>query len=395
MEDKYLFYQKALEKKREQKEFHQLRCLLPLEEREASQGEKTLNFSSGDVLGLSQHPFIKKTAIKYVLEWGAGTTPSRLVTGHIECHRQVEEKLATLLGKETVALFPSPYLIHEITLSTITNRRSLLFVDRSCHLGLMKAAKMSQGKVLLYEHNDMQQLKVLLEKNKATPASVKLIISETLFGFDGTECDMKTLDKLASEYQALLYLDDCNAVGILGKCGMGLAAQRQGSDLVVGAFGKASGSFGAYLATPKIIRNYLMAFNPQLQEITLLPPAVLGAIDAVLELIPDMQQERNAVLENSEKLRLHLQEEGWNVSSTPSQFLLLQNFSEEEFVKCSRFLARENISVTLFPYGALHHGEGKIRIAITALHTEKELSFLLNALKKLRKELLEETSKVH
>ena len=102
--DKYHYYQKALEKKREQKEFRQLRCVAGFEEKKDPQ---RINFASNDFLGLSQHSYVKKNTIKYVLEWGAGTTPSRLVTEHLECHRSVEEKLSELVGKDAALLFPS------------------------------------------------------------------------------------------------------------------------------------------------------------------------------------------------------------------------------------------------------------------------------------------------
>ena len=160
---KYEFYQTSLEKKREQKEYRQLRCVAALEEKSDN---SRLNFTSSDILGLSRHPYVKKNTIKYVLEWGAGTTPNRLVTEHLECHRAVEEKLADLVGKETSLLFPSAYNAHQQILSTLMNNRCMIFIDRYCHHGLIQAAISSGAQVFRYEHNNLEQLRALLEKNK-------------------------------------------------------------------------------------------------------------------------------------------------------------------------------------------------------------------------------------
>ena len=386
MNKKYEHFQKALEKYREQKEYSQLRCVVPVDEAHLnSSKEAILNFASNDFLALSKHPHVKKNTIKYALEWGAGNTGSRLVTKHLECHWSVEEKLADLVGKESSLLFSSAYQAQQTLLGAVGGNRSLFFIDRFCQNSLIQAATSSQAKLLRYEHQNISQLRNLLEKHKETPCKAKVIISESLFGLSGETCDLKALINLAEEYQVLLYIDDTHAMGMMGKNGMGLASHRSGIDLVTGAFGKVCGFFGAYISLSHLMREYLLAFSPQIAETTVLPPAVLGAISAALDLIPDMQVERKNILHESECLRSSLSSMGWDTREGNSHIIPLFFSSEREMLKITRELSRKNILVTHLSYPTVPKGISCLRLTINALHTREDLDTLKEALKDLKK----------
>ena len=379
--NKYDYYQSALEKKREQKEYHQLRCVTALEDKgNADQ----LNFASNDVLGLSRHPYVKKNTIKYVLEWGAGTTPNRLVTEHLECHRGVEEKLSELVGKEAALLFPSAYRAHEQILSTLMHERCMIFIDRYCHHGLIQAAIGSGAQVFRYEHNNLKQLKALLEKANSTHQ--KWIVTESLFGIDGETAPLKQIAELALAYGALTYVDDSYSVGVLGKHGMGLASHRKGVDVVFGSFGKQTGTFGAFLATHHLFRNYLLAFNPELLETTMLPPAGLGAISGALDLIPDMHVERQKIERLSQKLRELLQENQWDVGQGKSHLIPLLCSKESDCLKLSNALLKANILVTILRPPFVPQGAMRLRFTLNATHRDEDLKLLVSTLQNLREE---------
>jgi len=379
--NKYEHYQKALEKKREQKEYRQLRSVAALEEK--GNGNQ-LNFTSNDILGLSRHPYVKKNTIKYVLEWGAGTTPGRLVTEHLECHRSVEEKLADLVGKETALLFPSAYNTHKQILSTLISNRCMIFIDRFCHHGLIQAAIGSGAQVFRYEHGALEQLRALLEKTSAV--GHKWVITESLFGIDGKTADLKKVAAVAEQYGALTYVDDSLSVGVMGKHGMGLASHRKGIDVVFGSFGKQSGTFGAYLATSLLFRNYLLAFNPELLETTMLPPAGLGAISGSLDLIPDMHVERQKVETLSQMLRDLLTSNHWDVGEGTSHLIPLICSKETECIKLSNELLKANIVVDALRPPLVPQGAMRIRFTVNALHTQDDLNQLSETLQNLREE---------
>jgi len=378
----YTYYQKALEKKREQREYNQLRCT------SFSKGHaerSIVNFASNDFLGLSKHPYVKKTTLKYVLTWGSGSTPSHLVTEHLECHRNVEKKLAKLVGKETSLLFPSAYQLHLQILSTLTHKNTYIFIDRLSHHALIQASIRSGAKVFRFEHHNYAQLKNLLEETQAVDLP-KWIISESLFSIDGEICDLKRLSELAEQYQAFLYIDDSNSISILGKNGMGLASHHKKIDVSTGNFGTTSGSFGAFIACNSIIREYLITFNPQLLATTILPPAVLGAINGALDLIPDMHVERKKVLHHSAYLRKTLQNEHWDIGHTSTHLIPLIFMDEAYCVKLFRALSYKNILTTLFRPPIISQGATRLRLIVNALHTQEDLSLLLQTLRNLKRE---------
>ncbi len=376
MKNKYDYIKQSLAKRLEQNQYQQLRCIMPFDD-PGSENE-TLNFTSGDYLGLSKHSYIKKKTIQYVLEWGAGSTHSRILTDHIECHQDVEQKLASLIGTETALLLPSGFQITHHLLPTLINARSQIFIDRFCSRNLFQG--LGGAKVHRYEHSNIKDLEALLQKYENTPSSTKLIISESLFSQEGDTAPLKALIELAKKYRALLYIDDSQAVGVMGKHGMGLAACRKGIDLVVGTFNKAFGSYGAYVGCSKLMKDYLAHFCQQLSSLTALPPAVLGSINASLDLIPDMEAERKRILENSVYLRELLDKNHFSFGDSSSQIIPLYLETEKEALDLAEYLSEQKILTTPILEPNVPPGTSRIRLALTNQHTKDDLHRLIKSL---------------
>lgn len=375
---KYRYYQTALEKKQEGR---QPRSASAFEEKSQ---RNQLNFASNDFLALSQHPHVKKNAIKYVLEWGVGVVPYRLTSGHLECQKNIEDKLADLVGKESALLFPSAYQIREQILPTLINNKATIFIDRFCHHELIQGALQSGAQVFRYEHNNLKQLAALLEKTER--GITKWIISESLFGIDGATLDLKKIVEIANTYEAFTFIDDSFSVGVFGKNGMGFSSNRKGIDVIFGSFGKQRGTFGAYLATTHLLREYLLSFNPQLIEGATLPPAVLGAINGTLDLIPDMQVERDKIEMLSKALRKMLEENHWDVGRGESHLIPLICLHEKECEKLSASLLKENILVGALRSPLVPQGAARLHLSVNALHSEEDLFRLTDALQSIKKE---------
>lgn len=261
----------------------------------------------------------------------------------------------------------------------------MVFIDRYSHHSLIQAVAGSGAQVFRFEHNDLEGLRSLLQSVRSS--CPKWIITESLFGIDGMMTNLKKLTEIAEEYEALTFVDDSNSVGLYGKHGMGLTSHRKGIDIIFGSFGKQTGTFGAFMASSSLLREYLLAFNPQLLETTTLPPAVLGAISGALDLIPDMQVERQKVEMLSKLLRDGLEAHHWDIGRGTSHIIPLLCVNEEECQKLSTSLLKGNILITQLRPPRVPQGAARLRLTVNAFHTQEDIVLLIEALNNHRAEL--------
>ncbi len=375
---KYSVYESYLNKLEEEHQYCALQHIVPLDGAHVlCEEKKMLNFSSNDYLNLSQNPELKKNAIRFLLQHGVGTTTSFVVNSHLHCHGLIEQKLAELLGTEVAHLFNSRYQANMTVLATLANPQSLILIDRSCHNGLFQGAAFSQAKLKTFAHNDLVELEQLLESSKNEHYFSRLIITESLFSLEGDTADLKGMVELAKKFQSLLFVDDSHAIGVMGKEGMGLAAHVEGIDVILGTFSKACGTPGAYVGCNKTIKKYLINTCPGLRD-TSLPPAILGAIDAALDLIPQMEGERKQLEQRAYFLRKRCKEIGLLTHSTTHLIPIIIG-SEEDTRAFLKSLTAANILATPLFSPLVPENASRIRISINAHHSPEHLKALVLA----------------
>lgn len=360
MSDKYAYFKHALKKREEQKTFQELRSSL-----DQKRDETLINFASDDVLGLTKHPFVKKHTIKYVLSWGAGEG-----INHASHQEACAQKLAKLAGFEKALFFNSPYQAITLILAQITKQDSLVFVDRMFPAGLTKTLK---GQIIRYERGHPTHLSTLLQKHRDTPS--KLVVTESVSALEGDQADMITLVRLCRENNALLFVDDTSTHGALGKYGMGLASHRKGVDFAVGNFPK---GLGAYAVCSTLMHDYLKAFSNH-QE--LLPPAMLGGIDAILHLVPDMDQERRRVKQRAIDLRAELQHLGISTGLSTTHIIPLILEKTDAVQSMAAALKHHHILTSTLCPPITQTGKARLRLTITCDHGPKEINSLLKTIK--------------
>lgn len=365
---RYDFVDRELELRGEQHRLRQLRDVQPLPGgRIEVDGRILTNFSSNDYLGLAFHPTLKRRSIEQIDASGSGSTASRLVCGTSPLVSALERKLAALKGAERALIFNSGYQANVSLLPALCDRHSFVVMDRACHSSQVVGALASRATIKRFQHNDMDQLRDQLRALRSRSTKRIVVISESVFSMEGDRCDLSALVALKEEFDTLLIVDDAHAFGVLGRRGQGLACDPQ-IDLVVGTFGKACGSFGAFATCSEPLRSYLINCCSGFVSSTALPPAVLGAVDAALDLFPTMDHERELLQEHSARLLATLRSGSWDCRKSSSQIVPVVVGREEEVIRLSQWLEGNGIfSVPMRP-PTVEKGSCRLRLTVTADH---------------------------
>lgn len=380
-ENKFKFIDQALAERAQTQRFRALHPVEPIDAVHVSrQGQTLLNFSSNDYLGLSKHPALIAAAQQFTERYGAGATASRLVTGTYQIHQALEEKLAASCGREAALLFNSGFQANATILAALLDRQSYVLCDRLVHSSLIQGILASGARFTRYAHNDLQHLEASLKQASQKAYSRILIVTETVFSMNGDRIDVDSLIELANRYNAILYLDDAHAFGVLGQNGMGLASHRAGADVVIGTFGKAFGTFGAFVTCSQKLRDYLINCCPGFIYTTALPPAVIGAIDAALSLMPTLEPERQLLMQQTDHLRAKLQAMGYDTGASSSQIVPIILGAEAKTLALSHWLETHHILATAIRPPTVPPGTSRIRLALSSQHTSQHLESLIQTI---------------
>lgn len=380
--NRHLFVEEELERRRRIFQLRHLRTITPLLGAEALlDGRKVINFCSNDYLALSKHPLLKKRAVEFTERYGTGSTASRLICGTYDCFQRVEEKLASLKGTQSALVLNSGFQANVSILPALADPQSLILSDSLNHSSLIQGCRLSECLVLRYRHNDLGHLKDLLEKNANQGFSRTFIVTESVFSVDGDRSDLGSLTQLAEEYEAFLIVDEAHATGVLGEGGMGLSCGYP-VDLVIGTFGKALGSFGAYAAGSQRLRDYLVNCCAGFIYTTAPPPSVIGSIDAALELVPGLERERGELQRKADVLRTSLRAMGYDTGESSTQIIPVILGDERETLALSRRLEEEGVLAIALRPPTVPEGSSRIRLALTTCHTEEQIQFLLHLFEK-------------
>jgi len=298
------------------------RKIMPLQLLEGAKvlynGQEYLNLASNDYLGLAtNHDLITDfydglTADNLLENFGPGSTASRLMTGNHPVNMALENQLSGLYTPAHALIFNSGYHANVGLLPVLAGKDDLIFADKLCHASLIDGMRLSRATVVRYSHLDYDRLEALLADKRNDYQQV-FVVTESVFSMDGDLADLRHLVRLKQRYQAVLYVDEAHAVGVRGRQGLGLAAEQQvldQIDLLVGTFGKAYGSQGAFVICSQLICDYLLNTARSFIFTTGLPPVSLSWLVFILEKLPLMEKERQHVQDLSDWFRQSLSAQG-------------------------------------------------------------------------------------
>lgn len=351
-------------------------CLIEID------GKKLINFCSNDYLGLSHHPRVVAAFRDAANKFGVGSSASPLVSGRCYLHDQLEQAVANKTRQEAALVFSSGYLANLSVATSLTGRSDAVFLDRLAHASMIDAAQLSLAKSHRYAHTDPCALEQALKKSTANS---KLVLTDALFGMDGDKAPLAALTAVCEKNQAVLAIDDAHGFGVLGANGGGLLEEQSITTvpIVVATFGKALGTAGAFVAADKVIIETLIQSGRSYIYTTALPPAIAAATLSALEVIQDEPWHRQRL--NDLIQRFCAGSQSLNVRLLPSvtaiQVLVIGDSGKASHI--SKELMEKGFFISAIRPPTVPEGSARLRITLTATHTEDQIDGLLKALSRL------------
>lgn len=344
-----------------------------------------IDFSSNDYLGLSSHPRLISSAKKAMDEFGVSSSGSRLLSGDLELHHQLEEKIAQFKNKDSALVFNSGYQGNLGIISALYKKGDSIFSDRLNHASIIDGILLSGARLFRFHHNDIGHLETLLKKERAGYRKA-LIITETVFSMDGDKCPLKDLVRLKEKYNCEIMVDEAHATGIFGSNGSGVVEEKGLSsqvDFIMGTFSKALGSFGAYLAAPKKVVIYLINTCRSFIYSTALPPGIISANLESIKLIEEEPGRREKLLESSRYFRDALKTNGFDVKGD-SQIIPVILGDNIRVVEFARRLRERGYWVLPIREPTVARGEERLRFSLTYYHTKEILQKLIDDIREIK-----------
>ncbi len=351
-------------------------------------GRSLLNFSSNDYLGLAFHPALVAASRAACEKWGTGSGAAHLVSGHLELHHRLEEKIARQVGAQQALLFSTGYMANLAIPQAFLKRGDLIFQDKLNHASLIDAATLSPATLKRYHHLDIGSLNKRLQS--ASPTARKLISTDSVFSMDGDIAPLNELFTTCQQHDALLVVDEAHGFGVLGEHGNGALEAAGlapgGNVLMVGTLGKAMGSFGAFVAGDATLIEHLIQFSRSYIFTTALPPHVVAATDAALDLLksePELRQRLHANVTSFRQLLADKDRDGQVCprlleSRTPIQPILVGAASAA--IEASQRLLGQGLLVSAIRPPTVPPNGSRLRITLTADHTFADLDRLTTEL---------------
>jgi 8-amino-7-oxononanoate synthase len=347
-------------------------------------GRELIDFSSNDYLGFARHPALARAMAESATHAGAGSGASHLITGHGAEHARLEEELAAFTQRERALLFSTGYMANLAVITALAGRGERVLLDRLCHASLIDGARLSGATLVRYAHAAVDEAARLAE---ADPGHTVLLATDGVFSMDGDLAPLPELSRCARTHGLWLVVDDAHGLGVIGANGGGVLEHfGLGSDAVpvlVGTLGKAFGSFGAFVAGSAAVIELLIQKARTYLYTTALPEPVAAATRAALALIGQEsgRRERLASLVTRFRAAAHAAGVPLGSSTTPIQPVLLG--SPAAALAAQRHLAAAGYWVVAIRPPTVPPGSARLRITLSAIHTEAQVEALAGELGEL------------
>ncbi len=346
-------------------------------------GQKMVNLSSNDYLGLATDENLKKEFNELLMQntdWMQfGSSSSRLLTGNTGLYDKTEALIKNWYGAESALFFNSGYHANTGILAALSDKGDLILSDKLCHASIIDGIRLSNADHIRYKHSDVNHIESILEK-KRTNYNRVFIVSESIFSMDGDEADLRKLVELKQKYDAILYVDEAHAVGAVGNNGLGLCEVQNvvhDIDILVGTMGKAMASVGAYAVFGEQLRQMLINKARTLIFTTALPNINMAWTAFVIEKMPYFVEQRQKLAQLSKSAKQNI-----NIENSFQGFIIPHIVGENEVaVKLSEHLQKQGFLVFPIRPPTVPQGTARLRISLTANIKKSSLNDFFKILK--------------
>ncbi len=348
-------------------------------------GRDVVIFCSNDYLGLAGHAMVARAMREALDHVGVGAGASRLISGTHTSHRDAERDLADWVGLPAALLFGSGYAANVGALSAILERGDVAFSDRLNHASVIDGLRLSRSAVHVFDHCDLGHLDRLLRHHRRDGRRA-LVASDSVFSMDGDLADLAGLQRLAHEHDAVLYVDEAHALGVIGAGRGACHAAGVRPDVLVGTLGKAVGVAGAFVAGSRALRDLLENRARSYVFSTAPPPAIAHGVRAAVGMIRAADEARARVLSHAEKIRAHLRATGWPVPDGQTPVVPIVIGDPGRTMALSGALLARGYFVQGIRPPTVPAGTSRLRVVPTAAHSDAEVDGLLAAFDAVRRE---------
>lgn len=351
-------------------------------------GKKVINFSSNNYLGLTSHPALIKAAHEAIDTHGVGTASVRTIIGTMDIHQELEQKLAEFKHTEATLVLQSGFMANTAAITSILGEGDVIISDALNHASIIDACRMmKQVPTKVYGHKDMNELEDRLKESK--DARRKLIVTDGVFSMDGDIAPLPQIVELAEQYNAVVMVDDAHASGVLGQNGRG-SVNHFGLDgrvdIQVGTLSKAIGAMGGYVAGPEVLRKILINKARPFLFSTSHPPSVVATCMAAIDVLQQDTSLIERLWENARYFKAGMKAIGYQADSETPIIPVIVGTSEMA-QRLSQRLFEEGIYGQAIVFPTVARDKARIRIIVTAAHTQKHLDQAIETFERLGKEL--------
>jgi glycine C-acetyltransferase len=352
-------------------------------------GETALNFCANNYLGLSGHPEIVKAAQDIMNDWGFGLSSVRFICGTQQIHKELEQRVSGFLGTEDTILYCAAFDANGGVFEPLLGEDSAIISDELNHASIIDGVRLCKAQRFRYKHSDMGELEKCLQE--AQSAAYRIVVTDGVFSMDGDICKLPEIVALCEKYDSLVMVDDSHATGYIGPTGRGVAEHYglMGKiDIITTTFGKAmgGGNGGCTSGRKEIIQMLRQRSRPYLFSNTL-APATVGATMKAIELLEESSALPNSVMAKANRFRTQMEAAGFDLVKGTTAIIPVMMYDEPKAIRFAEELLKEGLYVIGFVFPVVPRGRARIRVQISAAHTQEQVDTAVDAFIKVGKKL--------